>query len=360
MQSGKPVGVFETHPDAPRVLIANSNLVARLGDLGALPRARRRRADDVRADDRGVLDLHRDPGDPPGHLRDVRGGRRASASAARWRGRLVVTAGLGGMGGAQPLAVTMNEGCALCVEVDLQRIERRIETALPRRARRLARRRAGAARGRSRARAARCRSACSATPPRCCPSSCGAASHVDVVTDQTSAHDPLNGYVPGRADGRAGRRAARARTRTTTCAASARARSRTWPRSARCSRPAPRRSTTATRCAAWPPSTATRDAFAYPGFVPAYIRPLFCEGKGPFRWVALSGDPADIAATDDAILDLFGDQEHIRRWIELARERVALPGAAGAHLLARLRRAPPRRAALQRDGGRRASCAGRS
>ena len=91
-------------------------------------------------------------------------------------------------------------------------------------------------------------------------------------------------------------------------------------------RPAPRRSTTATRCAASPRSTATSDAFAYPGFVPAYIRPLFCEGKGPFRWVALSGDPADIAVTDDAILDLFGDQDHIRRWIELARERVHFQG----------------------------------
>ena len=99
--------------------------------------------------------------------------------------------------------------------------------------------------------------------------------------------------------------------------------------------------------------TATTDAFAYPGFVPAYIRPLFCEGKGPFRWVALSGDPADIHATDAAILDLFGDQEHIARWIPLAQERVALPGPAGADLLAGLRRAPPGRPALQRDGRQR-------
>ena len=91
-------------------------------------------------------------------------------------------------------------------------------------------------------------------------------------------------------------------------------------------------------------------AFEFPGFVPAYIRPLFCEGKGPFRWAALSGDPADIYATDRAILELFPDNERLRKWIEMAGERVALPGPAGADLLARLRRAAPRRAEVQRDG----------
>ena len=91
-------------------------------------------------------------------------------------------------------------------------------------------------------------------------------------------------------------------------------------------------------------------AFDYPGFVPAYIRPLFCEGKGPFRWAALSGDPKDIAATDRAILELFPDNEQLHRWIKKAGEQVALPGAAGAHLLARLRRAAPGRPAVQRDG----------
>ena len=106
--------------------------------------------------------------------------------------------------------------------------------------------------------------------------------------------------------------------------------------------------------------TATRDAFSYPGFVPAYIRPLFCEGKGPFRWVALSGDPADIHVTDRAILELFGDQEHIARWIALAGRARALPGPAGADLLARLRRARAGRRALQRAGRAAASCAARS
>ena len=135
---------------------------------------------------------------------------------------------------------------------------------------------------------------------------------VDVVTDQTSAHDPLNGYIPAGLTRRAGRRAARVRPRRLPAPRGrerARARGR---RSARCRARAPTPSTTATPCAASPRSTATSDAFAYPGFVPAYIRPLFCEGRGPFRWVALSGDPADIHATDAAMLELFGEQDH--RW----------------------------------------------
>ena len=202
------------------------------------------------------------------------------------------------MGGAQPLAVTMNEGCALCIEVDLQRIERRIRERLPRRARRLARRRAGAAGRRRSARAGALSIGLLGNAAEVLPELVRRGAAVDVVTDQTSAHDPLNGYVPAgltveQADAlraadpdeyleRVGRVRARARRRD--------------PR--RSGAPAPRRSTTATRCAASRRSTATTDAFAYPGFVPAYIRPLFCEGKGPFRWVALSGDPADIAATD--------------------------------------------------------------
>ena len=101
-------------------------------------------------------------------------------------------------------------------------------------------------------------------------------------------------------------------------------------------------------------------AFDFPGFVPAYIRPLFCEGKGPFRWAALSGDPADIAATDRAVLDLFPDNDHLHRWIRAAREQGRVPGPAGPDLLARLRRARPRRAAVQRDGRLRASSARRS
>src|ERR671925_194759 len=229
------------------------------------------------------------------------------------RGRLVVTAGLGGMGGAQPLAVTMNEGCALCVEVDLQRIERRIrERYLDERAGSLddALARLEAAQREGRAVSIGLLGNAAEVLPELVRRNVA----VDVVTDQTSAHDPLNGYVPAgltveqadvlrrsdpdeylervgqsvlahvdaiRALGRGGAEAF---------------------------------------------DYGNADGFDSPGFVPAYIRPLFCEGKGPFRWVALSGDPADIAATDRAILDLFGDQEHIARWIRLAGERVTFQG----------------------------------
>jgi urocanate hydratase len=125
VQSGKPGGVVRTHEIAPRVLIANSNPGRRLGQLGRVPSPRRAGPVHVRADDRRVLDLHRHAGDPAGDQRDVRG-RRPQEFGGTLRGRMVVTSGLGGMGGAQPLAVTMNEGCALCIEVDLARIERRI------------------------------------------------------------------------------------------------------------------------------------------------------------------------------------------------------------------------------------------
>ena len=212
------------------------------------------------------------------------------------------------MGGAQPLAVTMNEGCALCVEVDLQRIERRIASGyLDERAGSLddALARLDAAR----ARAARSRSACSATPPRCCPEL------VARGVDGRRRHRPDERARPAQ---RLRPRRPHASSRPTRCAP--RTRTTTSRRvgqsvlahvgAIRDARPraAPRPSTTATSCAASPPEHGDADAFAYPGFVPAYIRPLFCEGKGPFRWVALSGDPADIAATDHAILELFGDQ----------------------------------------------------
>ena len=253
------------------------------------------------------------------------------AAAARKRfdgtlaGRLVVTAGLGGMGGAQPLAITMLGGTALCVEVDLHRIERRIETGY------LDERAADLDDALARLDAARRSVAAlsiglAGNAAEVLPELVRRGVQVDVVTDQTVAHDPLNGYIPAgltveqadvlrRTDPddylrRVGESAREPRRR----------------RSARCRSPAPRRSTTATRCAGSRSSTATRDAFSYPGFVPAYIRPLFCEGKGPFRWVALSGDPADIYATDRAILDLFGDQEHIARWITLAPEQVQFQG----------------------------------
>jgi len=252
------------------------------------------------------------------------------AAAARKRfggslaGRLVATAGLGGMGGAQPLAITMCGGAALCVEVDLQRIERRIETGyLDERAADLDDALARLESARSERRALSIGLLGNAA--EVLPELARRGVHVDVVTDQTSAHDPLYGYVP------AG---------LTLEQADALRRSDPDDYLRRVGESvlahvAAIRDLQRAGAEAFDYGNALRglaaehgdaDAFAYPGFVPAYIRPLFCEGKGPFRWVALSGDPADIHATDEAILDLFGDQEHIARWVRLAQEKVRFQG----------------------------------
>ena len=313
VQSGKPVGVFETHELAPRVLIANSNLVPQwatwehfreLDAAGLMMYGQMTAGSWIYIGSQGIL----------------QGTYETFAAAARKRfggslaGRLVVTSGLGGMGGAQPLAVTMLGGTALCVEVDLRRIERRIEGGyLDERAGDLDDALSRLERARAAGR----------------PLSIGLAGNaaeilpelaargnvqIDIVTDQTSAHDPLNGYVPAgltveQAD--ALRRAAPDEyLRRVGESALAHV--------------GAIRALAAAGSEAFDYGNALRglaaahgdgDAFSYPGFVPAYIRPLFCEGKGPFRWVALSGDPADIHATDRAILDLFGDQDHIARWI---------------------------------------------
>src|SRR5215211_2643794 len=304
VQSGKPVAVFETHEAAPRVLIANSNLVGKwanwehfreLDAAGLMMYGQMTAGSWIYIGTQGIL----------------QGTYETFAAVARQRfggslrGRLVVTAGLGGMGGAQPLAVTMNEGCALCVEVDLHRIERRIESAyLDERAASLddALERLTAAQREGRALSI----GLLGNVAEVLPELVRRGAQIDIVTDQTSAHDPLNGYVP------AGLTVEQADVLR-------RADPDEYLRRVG-------ESALAHVAAMRDLQTAGAEAFAYPGFVPAYIRPLFCEGKGPFRWVALSGDPDDIAATDDAILDLFGDQEHIRRWIELARERVAFQG----------------------------------
>jgi urocanate hydratase len=240
------------------------------------------------------------------------------------KGRLVVTAGLGGMGGAQPLAVTMCGGAALCIEVDLQRIERRIETGyLDERTadldEALARLQAAAAEGRPLS------IGLLGNAAEIVPELVDREVHIDVVTDQTSAHDPLNGYVP---------------VGLTVEQADALRRSDPEDYLRRVGESALAhvgaiRALAERGAEAFDYGNALRglaaehgdeQAFAYPGFVPAYIRPLFCEGKGPFRWVALSGDPEDIARTDDAILDLFGEQAHIANWIRLAREKVRFQG----------------------------------
>jgi urocanate hydratase len=320
VQSGKPVGVFETHEAAPRVLLANSNLVPnwanwdefrRLDAEGLMMYGQMTAGSWIYIGTQGIL----------------QGTYETFAAVARkrfggtLRDRLVVTAGLGGMGGAQPLAVTMNEGRALCVEVDLSRIERRIrEGYLDDRA---------ASLDDALERLAKAEGPLSigllGNAAEVLPELVRRGVEVDVVTDQTSAHDPLNGYIP------AGLTLEQAEVLR-----------RTEPDEylkrvgeSVVAHVGAIRELGRAGAEAFDYGNALRgvaqehgdeDAFAYPGFVPAYIRPLFCEGKGPFRWVALSGDPDDIAATDEAILELFGEQDHIRRWIELARERVKFQG----------------------------------
>src|SRR5436305_6129471 len=323
VQSGKPVAVFRTHEMAPRVLIANSNLVGdwatwehfrELDAAGLMMYGQMTAGSWIYIGSQGIL----------------QGTYETFAAVARKRfggslaGRLVVTAGLGGMGGAQPLAVTMCGGAALCVEVDVSRIERRIETGyLDERAADLddaLARLDEAVKGRRPLSIGLLGNAADVLPELV-----RRGVNVDVVTDQTSAHDPLNGYLPRGLTVEQGDALRRSdpdeylRQVGESVLAHVDA-IRTLGRGG---------------AEAFDYGNALRgvaaeygddDAFAYPGFVPAYIRPLFCEGKGPFRWVALSGDPADIHATDAAILDLFGDQEHIARWIRLAGERVHFQG----------------------------------
>ncbi|HMJ36743.1 MAG TPA: urocanate hydratase [Baekduia sp.] len=323
VQSGKPVAVFETHDRAPRVLIANSNLVGdwatwehfrKLDAAGLMMYGQMTAGSWIYIGSQGIL----------------QGTYETFAAVARKRfggtlaGRLVVTAGLGGMGGAQPLAVTMNGGVALCLEVDRHRIERRIETGyLDERAAdlddALARCAAAVAEGRPLS------IGLLGNAAEVLPELVRRGAPVDVVTDQTSAHDPLIGYLPAgltieQAD------VLRARDQDEYLR-------RVGESALR--HVAAIRDLQAAGAEAFDYGNALRglaaahgdaDAFAYPGFVPAYIRPLFCEGKGPFRWAALSGDPADIHATDAAILELFGDQEHIARWIRLAQEHVRFQG----------------------------------
>jgi urocanate hydratase len=323
VQSGKPVAVFETHEVAPRVLIANSNLVGEwatwkhfreLDAAGLMMYGQMTAGSWIYIGSQGIL----------------QGTYETFAAVARKRfdgtlaGRLVVTAGLGGMGAAQPLAVTMCDGVALCVEVDPQRIDRRVQSGyLDERAADLddALRRVQAAVSERRALSI----GLLGNAAEVLPELVRRGVHVDVVTDQTSAHDPLNGYVPAGLTIEQAEQLRRsdpddylARVGDSVLAHVAAIREL-----GRAGAEAFDYGNALRGVAA---EHGDRDAFEYPGFVPAYIRPLFCEGKGPFRWVALSGDPQDIRATDAAILEMFGEQEHIARWIRLAGERVQFQG----------------------------------
>ena len=323
IQSGKPVGVVRTHPWAPRVLIANSNLVGkwanwedfrRLEAMGLTMYGQMTAGSWIYIGTQGIL----------------QGTYETFAEAARQHfggtlgGRVVLTAGLGGMGGAQPLAVTMNEGVCLAIEVDPARARRRLEigyvdrlTTDPTEA--LAWARAAALDGQA------CSIALVGNAADIEPAWAAAGERFDLVTDQTSAHDALGGYVPAEislAD------ALSLRT----------SQPDEYQRRARRSMADHVRAMLAFQAAgsvvfdygnnlrAQGQDAGVADAFAYPGFVPAFIRPQFCEGRGPFRWAALSGDPADIARTDRAVLELFPEDARLRRWIEMAQGHVPFQG----------------------------------
>ncbi len=323
VQSGKPVAVFTTHPDAPRVLIANANLVGRwatwevfrdLERRGLIMYGQMTAGSWIYIGTQGILQ---------GTFETL-----AAVAARHWggslKGRLVVTGGLGGMGGAQPLAATMNDGVCLVVEVDETRVQRRLETRYLDRATSSldealawcdAARRAGTAL--SVGLVGNCAEVLPALVRR------GVVP--DVLTDQTSAHDTLNGYVPAGlalADALALRSADPAeyvRRAVASIAVHVRA-MRDLQRAGAVTFDYGNNIRTVAADAG------VQDAFDIPGFVPEYIRPLFCEGKGPFRWVALSGDIKDLDRTDRLVLELFPDNAHLARWIRLARERVAFQG----------------------------------
>ncbi len=323
VQSGKPVGVFKTHSDAPRVLIANALLVPawatwkrfrELDRMGLTMYGQMTAGSWIYIGTQGIL----------------QGTYETFAAAARRHfggdlsGRLVVTAGLGGMGGAQALAATMNGGVIIAVEVDAQRIRRRLETRyVDREARTLeeALQMARSALQRKEALSI----ALHGNAAEVLPEMVKGDLVPDLLTDQTSAHDLLHGYVPHELPYDDALRLRESDPDE-------------YLRRSRLSVAAHVRAMLALRAKGAiafdygnnirqeARDAGVAEAFDIPGFVPAYIRPLFCEGKGPFRWVALSGDPEDIHRTDEAILELFPEDEALCRWIRLARERVAFQG----------------------------------
>lgn len=323
IQSGKPVAVFKTHPDAPRVLIANSNLVPawanwehfhELDKKGLMMYGQMTAGSWIYIGSQGI----------------VQGTYETFAELARQhfdgtlKGKITLTAGLGGMGGAQPLAVTMNGGVCIAIEVDPSRIERRIKTKY------LDTSTDDMAKAIQMAReAARKKQPLSigllGNAAELLPKMNESGFVPDVLTDQTSAHDPLNGYIP------AGYSIDEAKE----------LRKRNPEKYVKLTR-----QSIATHVKAMlamqeqgaitfdygnnirqiAKDEGVENAFNFPGFVPAYIRPLFCEGKGPFRWVALSGDPEDIYKTDEVILKEFSDNEALCNWIRLAREKITFQG----------------------------------
>ena len=323
VQSGKPVGVFTTHPDAPRVLIANANLVPRYATWDVFRDLERRglimygqmtAGSWIYIGTQGILQ----------GTYETFGAVGARHFGGSLKGRIVLTGGLGGMGGAQPLAATMNEGICLTVEVDPARVQRRLETRyLDRSTTSLDEALAWCADAQRRGEPLSV--AIVGNCAEVLPALVRRGFTPDVVTDQTSAHDPLNGYIPAGLTPAAAaelRRIApddyvqRARA---SIAMHVRAMLDLQKRGAVAFDYGNNIRTEAR-------DAGVADAFAIPGFVPEYIRPLFCEGKGPFRWVALSGDAKDLHRTDQLVLELFPDDAHLRRWITLAQQHVAFQG----------------------------------
>ena len=323
VQSGKPVGILRTHPGAPRVLIANSNLVPhwanwdefrRLEALGLTMYGQMTAGSWIYIGSQGI----------------VQGTYETFAEAARQRfggtlkGTVTLTAGLGGMGGAQPLAITMNEGVALCVEVDPQRIQRRLDTGyLDEMVTDLdeALRRADDYKAQGVGRSI----GLLGNAAEVFPEIVRRGVHMDLVTDQTSAHDALNGYIPARMTLeqatalRASDPSEYERRSLASMAEHVRAMLDFDEMGAVVFDYGNNLRGQALR-------VGVEDALHFPGFVPAFIRPLFCEGKGPFRWVALSGDPEDIRRTDEELLRLFPENTSLARWIRMAQERIQFQG----------------------------------
>lgn len=323
IQSGKPVAVFQTHEHAPRVLISNSMLVPNwanwdhfneLDRKGLMMYGQMTAGSWIYIGTQGILQ---------GTYETL-----ASLAAKHYdgdlSGKLVVTAGLGGMGGAQPLAVTMNNGVALCVEVDETRIQRRLETRYL---------------DKSTADLAEALQWVSKAKEQKKPLSVGLLANAadilpelysrqiipDVVTDQTSAHDELRGYVP---HGISFEEAQELRENDPEkyVQMSYRSMARHVEAMLGFQKAGSIVFDYGNNIRAQAQKAGVGNAFDFPGFVPAYIRPLFCEGKGPFRWVALSGDPADIHRTDELVKELFPEDKALVRWIDMAQEQVAFQG----------------------------------
>jgi urocanate hydratase len=323
IQSGKPVGVFRTHPGAPRVLIANALIVPAwatwenfrdLEHRGLTMYGQMTAGSWIYIGTQGIL----------------QGTYETFAAAARRHfagslaGRLVVTAGLGGMGGAQPLAATMNGGVALVVEIDPDRIARRLATGYLDEATRNLDDALDRVERWRRTRTARSIGV-EGNAADVLPQILGSGLVPDLLTDQTSAHDALNGYIP---QGMSLAEAAILRERQPERYVERSMASMACHVEAMLELHAHGAVTFdyGNNIRAQARRAGVENAFDIPGFVPEYVRPLFCEGKGPFRWVALSGDPDDILVTDQAALEMFSDDDALCRWIRLARERVKFQG----------------------------------